>query len=229
MDAIGAIAKKHNLAVVEDCAQATGATWHGKIAGSTGDIAAFSFYPTKILGAYGDAGMVITNEKSLAKKVRMLRMYGTDGKYYSKSHGYNSRLDEIQAGILRYKLRLIRTVIKKRQAVASLYTKRLSHLRFLILPAVDPRATPVWYLYVVRHPKRDKLIAFMKHHGIGCNVSYPYPIHLMDAYHHLGYKKGDFPIAEAACEEVFSLPMYPTLSKTDQHRVIAALNQFLAQ
>lgn len=222
MDAINAVAKKHHLSVLEDCAQATGATRNGRMAGSMSDIASFSFYPTKIIGAYGDGGMVVTDSATLAKKVRNLRFYGTNGDYYAKFSGYNSRLDELQAALLTFKLKKINKYIKERRQIANRYLTLLKKTAFT-LPVVDPKATHVWHLFVVRHPKRDKLKNYLAAHGVQSAIHYPYPLHLMPAYRYLGYKKGDFPVAELAASQILSLPIYPGLSSEDQNRIINLL------
>ncbi len=243
MTAINEIAKKYHLFVLEDCAQALGAQWNDKVAGSMSDIAAFSFYPTKIIGAYGDAGAVVTNSRVLADKVRSLRMYGTTGKYYSYIQGYNSRLDELQAAILRWKLRHVESAIKKRQRIAQRYKgsrfdkkrdsraspKNISPSKQVLftVPTVDPSASHVFHLFVVRHPRRDKFIQRLKHLGIATAIHYPHPIHLMPAYKFLGNKRGDFPVAEKACSEVISLPLYPQLSTKEQDKIIDALKESL--
>jgi aminotransferase EvaB len=210
MDAVCRIAKKHNLFVLEDCAQATGSTWRGHPAGSMGTIAAFSFYPTKPLGAYGDGGMIVTSRAHLAKKIRA---------------GNNSRLDEVHAALLHFQLQHFTTAHLQRRRLAQRYTRMLADTP-LILPCVDPRGIPSWYLYVCRHPKRTALIAFLKKHGIAANIRYQHPIHEMKGFRSLGYTRGDFPIAERVSREIFSLPFYPDLSTTDQNRVIAIIKKF---
>ena len=228
MDSIQKTAKKQNLHVIEDCAQSQGALWKDKISGSMSTISAFSFYPTKILGAYGDAGMVVTDSEEYAKKARMLRMYGMkDEEYYSHIQGYNTRLDEVQAEILRFKLTRIGHYIKKRQEIATRYYEGLEDTP-LVLPKVNPGSSHAYYVFVCRHEKRGKIIDFMKKHGIMLNVSYKYPIHLMTAYKFLGCHEGDFPAAEAACRQVFSLPMYPELTVKGQDFVIQTLRKFFA-
>lgn len=225
MDAILAVARRYNKFVLEDCAQSTGATWRGKKAGSIGDIATFSFYPTKIIGAYGDGGMITTNNRKLADTVRMLRIYGTRGRYYSYFHGYNSRLDELQAAILHVKLKKIEQSIKMRQNISKRYYEylRTSQLK---LPTVNEHAKHVWHLYVVRSTKRSKLIKYLEKHNIGIKIHYPNPLHTMHAFRHLGYKKGDFPVTEIASREIFSLPLYPELTDRDQKRIAAAIKSF---
>jgi len=225
MDRIAKIAQKHNLYVVEDCAQAHGARWKGKIAGSMSDLAAFSFYPTKILGAYGDAGMIVTNSKTYTKRARMLRMYGMDKEYYSNFLGYNSRLDELQASILLLKLKRLPQYIRKRRAIAERYYQALKSTP-LKLPYTNPQSFHAHYLFVCRHEKRDKIIEYARKYNIELNISYKYPVHLMDGFGYLGYRQGDFPLTEKLCDEVFSLPMYPQLTLGEQNKVIATLKSF---
>ncbi len=225
MESINTIARKYQLLVLEDCAQATGAKWGKYRAGSMSDLAAFSFYPTKILGAYGDGGMMITNSAQLAKKAKMFRMYGTDGDYYSYFLGYNSRLDEVQAAILRFKLRKIATYLKKRLQLAKRYDLGLTKTQFKPV-ATHPNASHSYYLYVCRHRQRDKIIEYLRKFKINVNISYKYPLHLMKAFRYLGYKAGDLPVTELAAKEIFSLPTYPDLKLKDQNRVLAILKQF---
>ncbi len=215
MNAISGIAKKYDLKILEDTAQAAGV-------GFMGDIAAFSFYPTKIIGAFGDGGMVVTNNKKLADTVRLLRQYGWKKRYYAEFNGYNSRLDELQAAILSLQLNHIEKLIKERRAIAARYTEGLKDTP-MVLP--DPNKH-VFHLYVVRYSKRDKFVQYLKNNKIDINIHYPTPIHRMPAYRYLGYKKGDFPVAEQACDEVFSLPLYPGLTRKDQNRVISTIKRF---
>jgi aminotransferase EvaB len=222
MDDINFIAKKHELLILEDCAQSHGATQNGCMAGSMGVASAFSFYPTKVLGAYGDAGMVLCGSDKIAEKVRRLRTYGINETYISDEHGYNSRLDEVQAAILLAKLPFLEGWIKERKRLASVYSNSLSDLP-LGLPMVATGNKHVYYAYVVRHPKRAHLIKKLSAEGIQVNITYPHPISLMAGYQHLGYKKGDLPETERACKEVFSLPLYPGLTAEDQEKVCIAL------
>lgn len=211
MDPLLDIARKFHLYVVEDCAQAHGAEYKGRKAGSMGDISTTSFYPTKILGAYGDGGMVNTNHQEVAERLRRLRFYGTEKTYYATEHGYNSRLDEIQASILLTKLPKIEQYISRRREIAAIYQEILgdSGLR---LPKEAPYGRHAYYLYVVRHPRRDEIIEKLRENNIHVNISYPWPIHTMKAYQYLGWKTGDLPETEAAAKEIFSLPMYPSLT-----------------
>ena len=222
MEAINFIAKKHELPVLEDCAQSHGAVQNGFTAGSMGTASAFSFYPTKVLGAYGDAGMVLSGSDKLTEKVRRLRAYGISDNYISDEHGYNSRLDEVQAAILSVKLPLLEGWIKERQRLAEVYSKHLSDLS-LRLPVVAKGNQHVYYAYVVRHPKRMRIIEKLRSEDIQVNITYPHPISLMAGYQHLGYKVGDLPETERACKEVFSLPLYPGLTAENQEKVCIAL------
>ena len=211
MDAIMRIARAKKLFVLEDFAQAAG------VANVRGDAAAFSFYPTKIIGAYGDGGMITTNNADLAKRARMLRVYGTEGRYIAKIEGgVNSRLDELHAAILSVKLKYVKKWIKERRRLARRYSKAF-HLS-------GGRNTHVYHLYVVRHKKRDAIKKHLQKQGIGTAIHYPVPIHLMPAYKNLGYKKGNFPVAEAACKTVLSLPLYPGLTDAEQNRIIKVLS-----
>ena len=221
------IAKEHGLRVLEDCAQSHGALHHGQIAGSMGDAAAFSFYPTKVLGAYGDGGAVITNQAAIDENVRRLRYYGMESRYYvEQTPGHNSRLDEVQAEILRRKLRRIGSYIEGRQAVANGYAEGLSGTS-LELPVVAEGNTHVYYVYVVRHPARDEIMAKLAEQGINLNISYPWPVHTMRGFTKLGYQEGSLPVTEELAQRVFSLPMYPSLSQDNQSQVIETLRSIL--
>jgi aminotransferase EvaB len=222
------LAKDRGLCVLEDCAQAHGAQLRGRRAGSFGDAAAFSFYPTKVLGAYGDGGMVLTNEASRAEAARRLRYYGMADRYYVVQHGHNARLDEVQAEILRRKLTRLDGYIARRQALAARYREQLGDTD-LVLPAVGPERTHVYYVHVVRHPKRDAILEAMRARGISLSISYPWPCHTMEGFARFGYQVGDLPKTEAAADEIFSLPMYPSLSDADQDRVCEALREVLAE
>ncbi len=222
MEQVQAIARAHGLHVIEDCAQAHGAIRHGKKAGSQSDIACFSFYPTKLLGTFGDAGMAITDSEALDGKLRRLRFYGMEKTYYAIEHGYNSRLDEIHAAILLRKLAHLDGYIARRRALARRYDEALAGTG-LILPQVADGNDHAYYLYVVRHPERERVMEALKAQDIHVNISYPWPIHTMQGYHHLGYREGDLPHTERAAREIFSLPMYPSLSDAEQETVIRVL------
>ncbi|GAA4421150.1 DegT/DnrJ/EryC1/StrS family aminotransferase [Actinokineospora soli] len=222
-----ALADKHGLHLLEDCAQAHGARHHGTIAGSTGHAAAFSFYPTKVLGAYGDGGATITNDPAVDANLRRHRYYGMEKTYYVvETPGHNCRLDEVQAEILRRKLTRLDEYITARQSVAARYADALADTD-LILPTTAPNNTHVYYVYVVRHPRRDHILEALKAHDIHLNISYPWPVHTMTGFAHLGYREGSLPTTEAAAKEIFSLPMYPSLPTDVQDRVIEALRSIL--
>jgi aminotransferase EvaB len=226
MDEVNRIAKKYNLFVLEDCAQSHGALYKDKKSGSMSDISTTSFYPTKILGTYGDGGMVNTNSEELVKKMRMLRFYGAEKTYYAIEHGYNSRLDELHASILLKKLTHLDSYIQRRQVLAKQYNMLLSDTS-LILPYEAEYGKHSYYLYVVSHAKRDFIIEELKKHDIFVNISYPWPIHTMTGYSNLGYKVGDLPVTEKMAEQIFSLPMYPSLTDEQQLIVCDALHQIL--
>jgi dTDP-4-amino-4,6-dideoxygalactose transaminase len=227
MAPIMAFAKAHKLPVIEDNAQAIGASYKGRPTGSIGDAACISFYPTKNLGAYGDAGMVVTNSPQIAERVRTLRNHGQTAKYLSTEPGWNSRLDEMQAAILRVKLRHLSDWQRARQSNAAEYTRLLNHI-----PGVMPPITPdgfehVFHQYTIRVERRDALQQFLSARKIGNTVYYPHPLHLQPLYASLGHKPGDFPRAERAAQEVLSLPMYPELRKEQIARVVDAIAEFL--
>ncbi len=227
MEQVTDVAKRHGLPVLEDCAQSHGASRHGARCGSLSDVAAFSFYPTKLLGTYGDGGMVLSSSSELIERIKSLRMYGMKGVYYAEEHGYNTRLDEVHAAILLRKLDWLADDLARRRAIAARYDRELADLP-LTLPRVLPGNEHAYYLYVVRHPKRDRVLDELKKRDIHLNVSYPYPIHTMRGYRHVsGAGEGDLPHTERAANEVFSLPMYPTLSDAEQTEVIAALRQIV--
>ena len=222
MDPLLAIAQKHQLYVVEDCAQAHGAEYKGRKAGSMGDISTTSFYPTKILGAYGDGGMISTNNEALAQRLRRLRFYGAEKTYYATEHGYNSRLDELQAAILLTKLPKIEQYISRRREIAAMYQQGLADSG-LILPEEAPYGRHAYYLYVVRHPNRDEIVEKLRENNIHVNISYPWPIHTMKGYQYLGWHEGDLPETESAAKEIFSLPMYPSLTNDEVSRIIETI------
>ncbi|MEF9878710.1 MAG: DegT/DnrJ/EryC1/StrS family aminotransferase [Clostridia bacterium] len=227
MSKIMDIAHAHDLRVVEDCAQSHGSTFLGRQAGTFGDIGCYSFYPTKNLGAFGDAGCIITNSDSLADACRAFRNYGSRQKYQNEVVGANSRLDELQAGLLRVKLAHLNELTAEREAIAERYLSELS-ARFLTLPAVRPHASCTWHQFVIHSPHRNALRAFLAAHDIGSEIHYPIPPHLSNAYHALGYHAGDFPIAEQYANEVLSLPMFNGLTQNEQSRVIETVNAFQA-
>lgn len=222
------LAGEHDLKIMEDCAQAHGARRDGVVAGATGDAAAFSFYPTKVLGAYGDGGAIVTNSTDIAAAARRARYYGMAGTYFVvETPGHNSRLDEVQAEILRRKLRRLDTYIARRQEVADRYAAALADTD-LVLPAVTAGNSHVYYVYVVRHPRRDEIMERLKSYDINLNISYPWPVHTQTGFAKLGYQLGSLPVTEALAQEIFSLPMYPSLSEDLQDKVIHALREVLA-
>lgn len=226
MDYLRLVAKKNDLRIVEDCAQSHGAVYNGQKAGSMSDMGVFSFYPTKPLGGYGDGGMVITDNVLLDQKLRRLRFYGMDNIYYSEELGYNSRLDEIHAEILLRKLSRLDSYIDKRRILAKRYDVILKNTS-LVLPSILPGNEHVYYIYVCRHPDRDRIIRELKNRNIIVNISYPWPIHIMRGFEYLGYKSGDLPNTEFVAKEIFSLPMYPMLSFAQQETVCLALSEIL--
>lgn len=229
MEPVLEFARSRKLPVIEDNAQAIGATYRGRRTGSFGDAACLSFYPTKNLGAYGDAGMIVTNSEPLAERLRTLRNHGQTGKYVSSEPGWNSRLDEIQAAILRVKLRHLPAWQRARQAHAAEYGRLLAPVAGVVLPAVPEHCEHVFHQYTIRAPRRDALRQFLAERKIGTSVYYPVPLHLQPIYASLGYKPGDFPNAERAAEEVLSLPMYPELRKEQIARVAGAISEFFAR
>ena len=227
MDPIVEIAKKHGLYVVEDCAQAHGATYKGRVIGSFGDAAGFSFYPGKNLGALGDAGATVTNDKVLADKIRALGNYGSDYKYHHIYQGNNSRLDEIQAAFLSVKLPHMDRVNEARRAVARKYLEGIRNPA-VVLPFVLPECEPVWHLFAVRCEKRDALAAYLEEKGIGTNKHYPIPMHLQECYRELNIPAGSLPIAEEISATELSLPMYYGMTDEEIQYVIDAVNGFEA-
>ena len=227
MDPIVAFAKSRKLPLIEDCAQAIGAVYKGRRVGSFGDAACLSFYPTKNLGAYGDAGMVVTNSRELAARLGTLRNHGQTAKYVSSEPGWNSRLDEIQAAILRVKLRHLAEWQRARRSNAAEYTHLLEQVPGVMPPHEPGGCEHVYHQYTIRCERRDPLQQHLAARKIGSSVYYPYPLHLQPLYAHLGHKAGDFPHAERAAQEVLSLPMYPELRKDQIARVVEAIAEFV--
>lgn len=222
---VKAICKKYGLFLIEDCAQAHGSKYKNKITGSFGDISAFSFYPTKILGGYGDGGMCLTSKLTLNKKLRMLRFYGMKDLYFSEiENGVNSRLDEVHAAILDYKLKYLDLDIEKRRKIAALYNHELEDYDIL-LPEEKENYFHSYYLYVVRHKNRTKIMKRLKEVDINCNISYPYPIHSMPPFKK--FKKSTMKTTNKLSKEIFSLPMYSGLSEKNQLKVIKELKKLL--
>ena len=220
------IAKRHNLRVVEDCAQSHGNKWKGQEVGSFGDIGCFSFYPTKGCGAFGDAGCITTNSEDLAKKFKVFRNYGSEKHYHNMVVGTNSRLDELQAGLLRVKLSHLDDFNAERCRIAKRYYDSIKN-PLIKMPKLRPGADSSWHQFVVHVPQyRDALMNYLKEKDIGTLIHYPIPPHLAEAYVYLGYKRGDFPIAETYADEVLSLPMYNGMTDSELQIVIDAINSF---
>jgi dTDP-4-amino-4,6-dideoxygalactose transaminase len=225
MDPINRIAKLRGLRVVEDACQAHGALYKGKKTGSLSDAGCFSFYPSKNLGAYGDAGMVVTRDKSLADRVRLLRNYGQTTRYHHILQGFNSRLDELQAAILREKLGKLDSWNAERRRLATLYSKGLQGLP-VSLPLEAPWARACFHLYVIRSKKRDALLRWLARKGIQALVHYPIPIHRQPAYRDLNLPSGSFPVTESFSREILSLPIYPELREAEARKVVNAVRAF---
>ncbi len=225
MDEVVALCRKYNLRLVEDCAQSHGSMYQGQMSGTFGDIGCFSFYPSKNLGAFGDAGAITTNDPQIAQDFKVLRNYGSEKRYYNKVVGTNSRLDELQAGLLRVRLQHLCELTEERQKLAARYSQYI-HNDKLILPKERTDTTNVWHQYVIRCKDRDALVAHLEASGIGSIIHYPIPPHLAEAYRYLGHKEGAFPITEQYAREVLSIPMYNGMTKEEQDRVIEALNHF---
>ena len=226
MERIHAIASRHGIVVVEDAAQAHGARWQGRPVGDWGDAACFSFYPGKNLGAYGDAGAVVTRDAGLAGQIRSLRNHGRRSKYLHDQVGYGHRIDTLQAAILRAKLPHLSEWTEARRRLASRYDELFTNSG-LVLPYVAPAAEPVWHLYVVRTTARDALLKDLEGRGIGAGVHYPVPLHLQPAYAALGYERGSLPVTEAVADTCLSLPLYPEMSDAQQDQVVEAVRQFM--
>ena len=226
MTRLNAVARQHDLFVIEDAAQAHGATWQGRKAGALGDAACFSFYPGKNLGAYGDAGAVTTDNAALAETVALLRNHGRRSKYVHERVGYGERLDTLHAAILSAKLAHLDTWTEQRRALAARYSRLLADSE-LVLPFVHADAVPAWHLYVVRTPRRDDLLAHLTALGVQAGVHYPVPLHLQPAYAHLGYRAGELPVTEEVADTCLSLPLYPEMTLEQQDYVVHAVRAFV--
>jgi dTDP-4-amino-4,6-dideoxygalactose transaminase len=225
MDALRQLASHHGLRLIEDAAQAHGAAWKGAPAGSIGSAAAFSFYPAKNLGAFGDGGAVVTNDGELAERIRALRNYGSTGKYLHRLQGYNSRLDTLQAAFLQVRLKHLAAWNARRKAVAEAYLKGLQKAPGCLLPCVSNEVDSAWHLFVIRHKERDRLRRSLESRGIETAIHYPVPPHLSPAYANLGFKRGDFPITERLADTVLSLPIGPHLNEAQVEHVIQAVHE----
>ena len=235
-DAFTALKQRHSLLLIEDAAQAFGAAWRGTPAGALGDLAAFSFYPTKNLSAFGDAGLLTTLSADLDEHARVLRAHGMRRRYYHDEVGWNSRLDSIQAAVLEIKLRYLPNWNEDRRRIAARYDELFLSARLaaattregIVLPATDPRALHVFHQYVIRAPRRDALRQYLAERQIGSEIYYPLPLHLQTSLKDLGYKQGDFPVSELAAQEVLALPIYPELRDDEQQIVVEAIRSFYA-
>jgi dTDP-4-amino-4,6-dideoxygalactose transaminase len=226
MDSIMTIAEKYHLMVVEDNAQAHGASYNGKLTGSWGNINGTSFYPGKNLGAFGDAGGLTTDSLELARQALILRNYGSEKKYFNEEIGFNMRLDECQAGFLSVKLKFLNEWTEQRQVIAGWYNESLKNVENLVLPKVAEKATHVYHIYLVRTTQRDSLQKYLADNKIGTLIHYPIPPHLQKAYEHLGLKKGDFPISEEIADTCLSLPMWPGMTEKDAAFVCKTIKRY---
>lgn len=225
MSAIVDFCKKHNLKLIEDCAQSHGSMIDGKMTGTFGDVGCFSFYPSKNLGAFGDGGAIVTNDVAIYDKIKMLRNYGSSKRYYFDEVGMNSRLDEIQAAMLSVRLSHLNELTEERYAIANRYLSEIKNEK-ISLPKTREGAGNVYHQFVIRCKTRDDLIEYLKDKGIGTIIHYPIPPHLSDAYEYLNYKKGDLPITEQFANEVLSIPMYNGITDEEITRVVEALNNY---
>ncbi|OFI05784.1 UDP-2-acetamido-2-deoxy-3-oxo-D-glucuronate aminotransferase [Clostridium acetireducens DSM 10703] len=225
MDSIMDIAKRHNIPVIEDACQAIGAEYKGKKAGSFGVAGCYSFFPTKNLGCYGDGGMIVTNDQDLAEKIKMLRVHGSKVKYHHEVIGYNSRLDEIQAAILRVKFKYLNKYNELRREKAKIYNELLKDTP-VVLPVEEKNYKHIYHQYSICVEKRDDMVSYLKNKGVATSIYYPIPVHLLKVYENLAYKKGDLPVTENICERVFALPMYPELPIEQQEYVVSCIKEF---
>jgi dTDP-4-amino-4,6-dideoxygalactose transaminase len=225
MDQIIELCKKYGLRLVEDCAQSHGACFQGQMTGTFGDVGCFSFYPSKNLGGFGDGGAVVVNDEQLAKDFKVFRNYGSEKRYYNTVVGANSRLDELQAGLLRVRLRHMRELTEEKAAIASYYSSNIKNTR-ICLPKPADGATSVWHQYVIRCENRESLIDYLNKKDIGTIIHYPIPPHLAKAYEFLGHKEGFLPVTEHLANTVLSIPMYNGMTREEQDYVIDALNSF---
>ncbi|MBU4491268.1 MAG: DegT/DnrJ/EryC1/StrS family aminotransferase [Euryarchaeota archaeon] len=229
MDEIMAIADEYELAVIEDACQAHGAEYKGRRAGSIGDAGCFSFYPGKNLGAYGEAGAIVTNNSELAAKLRMFRDHGQRKKYYHSIIGWNARMDGFQGAVLSVKMKYIDEWTKKRQENARLYNELLAGVKGIQAPKEMPNTSCVYHLYVIQSDGRDGLKEFLEQNGIGTGIHYPIPLHLQEAYKDLGYKEGDFPVAEKVAKRILSLPMFPELTEAQIGYVCEKIEEYMTK
>lgn len=225
MDKILALCGKYHLKLVEDCAQAHGACFNGQMTGTFGDVGCFSFYPSKNLGAFGDAGAVVVKDEQLAKDFKIFRNYGSEKRYYNKVVGANSRLDELQAGLLRVRLKYLEDLTEEKRKIAAYYSGNIKNSK-IQLPALPDGATCVWHQYVIQCEERDRLMRYLDEKGIGTIIHYPIPPHLSEAYRYLGYTEGFLPLTEHLAKTVLSIPMYNGMTREEQDYVVHTLNAF---
>lgn len=225
MPPIVELCKKHNLRLVEDCAQSHGAKFNKQMTGTFGDIGCFSFYPSKNLGAFGDAGAIVTNDDEIAEQVRIFRNYGSEKRYYNKVVGANSRLDELQAGLLRVRLAHLDELISEKEKICRRYLEEI-HNDKICLPQIRKNATHIWHQFVIKSDYRDELMEYLEENGIGTIIHYPIPPHLSEAYAYLNIKKGALPLTEEYARKVLSIPLYNGMTESEQEYVIKVINKF---
>ncbi len=225
MDEVVDLCYKYNLRLVEDCAQSHGAKYNGKTTGTFGDIGCFSFYPSKNLGAFGDGGAIVTNNAKIAEDFRVFRNYGSEKRYYNKVVGTNSRLDELQAGLLRVRLKHLDEMTKEKEEICHRYLSEIKNTK-VILPQIREKATHIWHQFVIRSEFRDEMAEFLKENGIGTIIHYPIPPHLSEAYRYLNVKKGTLPITEKYAKSVLSIPLYNGMTSIELDYVIQKINSF---
>lgn len=226
MERLRTIAKRHNVAVVEDACQAHGARWRGRKAGSLGTLGCFSFYPGKNLGAYGDGGAIVMSDESLYERLKMMRNYGSSRKYHHDFIGYNSRLDSIQAAVLSAKLERLDAWNERRVRNAAMYNERLEGIGDLVLPEIGETGSHVFHLYVIRTKRRDELLAYLGDKGVQCGIHYPVPVYSLGAYSALGFSEKDFPVTEQCAGEILSLPMFAELEEEQIDTVTRRVREF---
>lgn len=232
MDKIMDLASKNNLRVLEDAAEAFGMRWKGsngivyKHSGTIGDMGIFSFFPTKTLGGYGDGGMIVTNDAKLAEMAKMFRVHGASKKYHYDYLGYNSRLDTIQAAVLSVKLKHLDKSIEKRLKVSNWYKERLNDCEYVKIPGIKGDQKSVYYVFNILAESRDELAAYLKQNNVGTSIYYPIPLHLQKCFNYLGYKEGDFPVAEKVSKEILALPIYPEITEDEVDFVCTAIKNF---
>ena len=225
MGPVQALCKKYSLRLVEDCAQSHGAKFNGQTTGTFGDIGCFSFYPSKNLGAFGDAGAIVTNSDIIAEDTRIFRNYGSEKRYYNKVVGANSRLDELQAGLLRVRLKHLNDLAEEKERICTKYLSGI-HNSKIELPRIRKGATHIWHQFVIRSSERNELMKYLDERGIGTIIHYPIPPHLSEAYAYLGLKKGALPVTEHFADSVLSIPLYNGMTEEEQEYVIEAINAF---